>query len=96
MTLVFPKWIPGNHRPAGPIAALTGIRMESAGRALDWQKRVQPDFDFVDARRHFDVESVHIDGITSPPAWPQCTGKPAANSPAPDRLTLHRSAESLI
>jgi predicted metalloprotease with PDZ domain len=37
-TLVFPKWIPGNHRPSGPIAALTGIHMEAAGHALDWQR----------------------------------------------------------
>jgi len=28
-SLVFPKWIPGNHRPSGPIGALTGIRMEA-------------------------------------------------------------------
>jgi predicted metalloprotease with PDZ domain len=38
MTLVFPKWIPGNHRPSGPIAALTGIRMEAAGKAVVWQR----------------------------------------------------------
>jgi predicted metalloprotease with PDZ domain len=38
MTLVFPKWIPGNHRPSGPIAALTGIRMEAAGKPLAWQR----------------------------------------------------------
>jgi predicted metalloprotease with PDZ domain len=38
MTLVFPKWIPGNHRPSGPIAALTGIRMEAAGKPLVWQR----------------------------------------------------------
>ena len=38
MTLVFPKWIPGNHRPSGPIAALTGIRMEGGGVALAWQR----------------------------------------------------------
>jgi predicted metalloprotease with PDZ domain len=37
-TLVFPKWIPGNHRPSGPIAALTGIRMETAGKVLAWQR----------------------------------------------------------
>ncbi len=24
VTLVYPKWIPGNHRPTGPIANLTG------------------------------------------------------------------------
>jgi len=37
-TLVFPKWIPGNHRPSGPIAALTGIRMEGAGQTIEWQR----------------------------------------------------------
>src|SRR5271168_1951119 len=40
MTLVFPKWIPGNHRPSGPIAALTGIRMEAGGKSLVWQRDV--------------------------------------------------------
>ena len=36
--LVFPKWIPGNHRPSGPIASLTGIHMEAGGHALEWQR----------------------------------------------------------
>jgi predicted metalloprotease with PDZ domain len=38
LTLVFPKWIPGNHRPSGPIAALAGIRMEAAGQPIAWQR----------------------------------------------------------
>ncbi|MGC2791922.1 MAG: M61 family peptidase, partial [Candidatus Sulfotelmatobacter sp.] len=38
MTLVFPKWIPGNHRPSGPIAALTGIHMEAGDKPLAWQR----------------------------------------------------------
>jgi predicted metalloprotease with PDZ domain len=38
MALVFPKWIPGNHRPSGPIAALTGIRMEAGGQPLRWER----------------------------------------------------------
>jgi predicted metalloprotease with PDZ domain len=38
MTLVFPKWIPGNHRPSGPIAALTGIRIEASGQPLNWNR----------------------------------------------------------
>jgi len=39
MSLVFPKFIPGNHRPSGPIGALTGIRMEAAGHALSTRRR---------------------------------------------------------
>ena len=38
MSLVFPKWIPGNHRPSGPIGGLTGIHMESAGQAVAWRR----------------------------------------------------------
>jgi predicted metalloprotease with PDZ domain len=37
-TLVYPKWIPGNHRPSGPIANLTGLRMEAGGRAVPWER----------------------------------------------------------
>ncbi len=38
MTLVFPEWIPGNHRPSGPIAGLTGIHMEAGGKPIAWQR----------------------------------------------------------
>ncbi|HLW86786.1 MAG TPA: hypothetical protein VKR60_16330 [Candidatus Sulfotelmatobacter sp.] len=38
MTLVFPKWIPGNHRPSGPIGGLTGIKMDALGRPLAWER----------------------------------------------------------
>jgi predicted metalloprotease with PDZ domain len=38
VSLVFPKWIPGNHRPSGPIGGLTGIRMQAAGQVLAWQR----------------------------------------------------------
>ncbi len=38
MALVFPKWIPGNHRPSGPLGSLTGIRMEAAGHTVPWQR----------------------------------------------------------
>jgi predicted metalloprotease with PDZ domain len=38
MAFVFPKWIPGNHRPSGPIGGLTGIRMEAAGQVVPWRR----------------------------------------------------------
>jgi predicted metalloprotease with PDZ domain len=38
LTLVYPEWIPGNHRPAGPIANVTGIKMEANGQTLAWQR----------------------------------------------------------
>jgi predicted metalloprotease with PDZ domain len=38
LRLVYPQWIPGNHRPSGPIANVTGIKMQAAGRTLAWQR----------------------------------------------------------
>src|SRR5271165_325141 len=66
MSLVFPKFIPGNHRPSGPIGALTGIRMEAAGRPLSWQRDPVDSYDF-----HFSVRAgvstldVSLDAITT-------------------------------
>ena len=37
-TLVYPKWIPGNHRPTGPIQNLTGLHIKAGGEDLAWQR----------------------------------------------------------
>lgn len=38
LTLVYPKWIPGNHRPSGPIANVTGLQIKAGDKALAWQR----------------------------------------------------------
>ncbi len=38
LTLYYPKWIPGEHAPSGPIADLTGIRLRAQGRTIPWQR----------------------------------------------------------
>jgi predicted metalloprotease with PDZ domain len=38
VTLVYPEWIPGNHRPSGPIANLTGLVMKAGGQILPWER----------------------------------------------------------
>lgn len=38
VTLVYPKWIPGNHRPTGPIQNFTGLHFKAAGKELEWQR----------------------------------------------------------
>jgi predicted metalloprotease with PDZ domain len=37
-TLYYPKWLPGNHRPTGPIANLVGLRFSAAGHDLPWRR----------------------------------------------------------
>jgi predicted metalloprotease with PDZ domain len=34
--LVYPKWIPGNHGPTGPIADLVNLRFSADGKNLAW------------------------------------------------------------
>jgi predicted metalloprotease with PDZ domain len=38
LTLYYPKWIPGEHGPNGPIAGLTGLKFEADGKTIPWQR----------------------------------------------------------
>lgn len=38
LTLLYPKWIQGEHSPTGPIMNLTGLKMTSAGKEVAWRR----------------------------------------------------------
>jgi predicted metalloprotease with PDZ domain len=38
LTLYYPKWIPGEHAPAGPIADLAGLTFHAGGKPLAWRR----------------------------------------------------------
>jgi predicted metalloprotease with PDZ domain len=38
MNLFYPKWIPGEHAPTGPITDLAGLKISSGGRTLEWRR----------------------------------------------------------
>jgi predicted metalloprotease with PDZ domain len=38
LTLVYPKWLPGRHSPAGPLTSLGGPRFTAGGRPLPWRR----------------------------------------------------------
>jgi predicted metalloprotease with PDZ domain len=79
MALVFPKWIPGNHRPSGPITALTGIRMEAGGHAVAWQRDDVDMYQFhVNVPAGADTLEVSLDAITTQDS--AGGGGPAASS----------------
>lgn len=48
-TFRYPKWIPGQHAPQGPIQGLTGLRFEANGRPIRW------------TRDAFDVFTFHVE-----------------------------------
>jgi predicted metalloprotease with PDZ domain len=50
LTLYYPKWIPGEHGPDGPIAGLTGLKFEAGGKTIPWKRDLLDVFTF-----HVDV-----------------------------------------
>ena len=38
LTLVYPKWIPGEHAPTGPIVDLVGLKIAADGREVSWRR----------------------------------------------------------
>jgi predicted metalloprotease with PDZ domain len=38
LTLLYPKWIPGEHMPVGPITNLVGLKVTAAGQPVAWRR----------------------------------------------------------
>ena len=38
LTLYYPKWIPGEHAPDGPVIDLTGLKFSASGKPLKWRR----------------------------------------------------------
>jgi len=50
LTLYYPKWIPGEHGPDGPISSLTGLKFEADGKTIPWKRDLLDVFTF-----HLDI-----------------------------------------
>jgi predicted metalloprotease with PDZ domain len=46
LTLYYPKWIPGEHGPTGPITDLTGLKFSAGGKTLPWRRDLLDGFTF--------------------------------------------------
>src|SRR5277367_4958310 len=56
LTLEYPQWIPGDHRPIGPIDNLAGVFVRANGKDIPWR------------RDEVDMYGIHLtvpDGVTS-------------------------------
>ena len=38
LTLFYPKWIPGEHSPTGPINDMVGLRVSARGKQIPWRR----------------------------------------------------------
>ncbi|MFZ0684927.1 MAG: M61 family peptidase [Terriglobales bacterium] len=46
LTLYYPKWIPGEHGPTGPITDLTGLKFSASGKTLSWRRDLLDGYTF--------------------------------------------------
>jgi predicted metalloprotease with PDZ domain len=44
LTLYYPKWIPGEHSPSGPVNNVTGLKFSALGQPLDWRRDAEDMF----------------------------------------------------
>lgn len=51
-TLLYPKWIPGEHQPDGPIGNVTGLHFSAQGKPIPWTRDLLDVFTF-----HVDIPS---------------------------------------
>jgi len=38
LTLYYPKWVPGEHSPSGPLENLAGLKIMASGKQLPWRR----------------------------------------------------------
>jgi predicted metalloprotease with PDZ domain len=62
LTLVYPKWIPGEHGPTGPITDLTGLKMSAGGKSIPWRRDAEDNYAFnIDVPPGADAVDVSLD-----------------------------------
>ena len=84
MTLYYPKWIPGEHEPDGPISNLTGLKISANGKSIPWERDLLDVFTFhVDVpggAGHLDIEFDYLE--------PNGTGFASGAASATDKLVV--------
>ncbi len=87
LTLVYPKWLPGRHSPAGPLTSLGGPRFTVNGQPLAWR------------RDPLDFYAFHIDvpaGATRLAADLEILTSPAPDGVVQGLETPRTATESLL
>src|SRR5580692_9144454 len=46
LTLYYPKWIPGEHGPSGPISSFAGLKISAGGKTIPWERDLLDVFTF--------------------------------------------------
>ncbi len=64
--LITPKWIPGNHRPTGPVEDIVGVVFSADGKPLVWRRDDVDMYEFhVQVPKSVTTLHVHLDCIVT-------------------------------
>ncbi len=67
LTLFYPKWIPGEHSPTGPINDLVGLKLSADGKPIAWRRDDIEMFAFhCDIPQGVNVLDVTFDDLSQP------------------------------
>jgi predicted metalloprotease with PDZ domain len=65
-TFTTPEWIPGNHRPTGPVADITGVVFTADGKVLPWRRDDENLYEFhVEIPKGVTSLHAHLDCIVT-------------------------------
>jgi predicted metalloprotease with PDZ domain len=68
VTLVYPKWIPGEHGPTGPIVDLTGVEFYAHGQRLTWRRDLDEMYTFkVNVPQGVSILEARLDAVLPAP-----------------------------
>jgi predicted metalloprotease with PDZ domain len=69
LNLFYPKWIPGEHAPTGPITDLAGLKFSARGQTLQWTRDSVEMFEFhLTVPPGADSVDVKLDFLSTPDA----------------------------
>ncbi len=79
LTLYYPKWIPGEHEPSGPVGNVAGLKFAANGKTIPWRRDLLDVFTFhLDVPEGVDTLEVAFDYI-EPAAGPFSGGASATD-----------------
>jgi predicted metalloprotease with PDZ domain len=65
-TFITPEWIPGNHRPTGPVEDITGVVFTADGKVLPWRRDDADLYEFhVEVPKGVTTLHAHLDCIVT-------------------------------
>lgn len=104
LTLLYPKWIPGEHGPTGPLTDVAGLKISAKGTPIAWRRDLEEMYAIhLDVPAGTDTIDVQLDYLVPPLAQGFTSGASATaellvlswnqvvlypSTPKPDSLTV--------